>query len=112
MAAGPPERRDARVRCCSRRGLDEVVGLCAPFLRGLAQGQPGGAAATDDAIWVRHREPRGAVGADRYGWVCRVGQSASGIAWGGEAERHGGRGCRCKNGTRCPERARGEHRSW
>ncbi|XP_031451402.1 kinetochore-associated protein NSL1 homolog isoform X2 [Phasianus colchicus] len=51
MAAGPPERRDARVRCCSRRGLDEVVGLCAPFLRDLARGQPGGAAAEDDAIW-------------------------------------------------------------
>ncbi|XP_042664845.1 kinetochore-associated protein NSL1 homolog isoform X1 [Centrocercus urophasianus] len=51
MAAGPSERRDARVRCCSRRGLDEVVGLCAPFLRGLAQGQPGGSAAADDAIW-------------------------------------------------------------
>lgn len=52
MAAGPPARQDWRVQCCSRRGLDEVVGLCAPFLRGLAQGQPGGAAAAvDDAIW-------------------------------------------------------------
>ncbi|XP_021246084.1 kinetochore-associated protein NSL1 homolog isoform X2 [Numida meleagris] len=51
MAAGSPARQDPRVRCCSRRGLDEVVGLCAPFLRGLAQGQPGGAAAADDAIW-------------------------------------------------------------
>lgn len=52
MAAGPPARQDWRVQCCSRRGLDEVVGLCAPFLRGLAQGQPGAAAAAvDDAIW-------------------------------------------------------------
>ena len=63
MAAGPPARQDWRVQWCSRRGLDEVVGLCAPFLRGLAQGQPGGAAAAvDDAIWVRPR------GGPRRGW--------------------------------------------
>ncbi|NXD75425.1 NSL1 protein, partial [Halcyon senegalensis] len=56
-AAGPPLSpavawRDPRVRCCSRRGLSEVMGLCAPFLRALAEGQPGGAAAAaGDALW-------------------------------------------------------------
>ncbi|NXV44380.1 NSL1 protein, partial [Uria aalge] len=56
--AGPPPlspaaavRRDARVRCCSRRGLAEVMALCAPFVRALAQGQPGGPAAAGDALW-------------------------------------------------------------
>ncbi|NXS36493.1 NSL1 protein, partial [Pomatostomus ruficeps] len=44
-------RRDPRVRCCSRRGLGEVLELCAPFVRALAQGQPGGAAAEADALW-------------------------------------------------------------
>ncbi|NXN23766.1 NSL1 protein, partial [Nycticryphes semicollaris] len=43
--------RDPRVRCCSRRGLGEVMALCAPFVRALAQGQPGGPAAEGDAIW-------------------------------------------------------------
>ncbi|NXD36672.1 NSL1 protein, partial [Copsychus sechellarum] len=51
-AAGPGEaRRDSRVRCCSRRGLGAVLELCAPFVRALAQGQPGGAAAEADALW-------------------------------------------------------------
>ncbi|NXE32550.1 NSL1 protein, partial [Ptilorrhoa leucosticta] len=45
-------RRDPRVRCCSRRGLDAVLELCAPFVRALAQGQPGGAAAEADALWT------------------------------------------------------------
>ncbi|NXD98214.1 NSL1 protein, partial [Chaetorhynchus papuensis] len=50
--AGPGEaRRDPRVRCCSRRGLGAVLELCAPFVRALAQGQPGGAAAEADALW-------------------------------------------------------------
>ncbi|NWX45014.1 NSL1 protein, partial [Steatornis caripensis] len=55
--AGPPlspaaaARRDPRVRCCSRRGVGEVVALCAPFLRALAQGQPGGPAAAGGALW-------------------------------------------------------------
>ncbi|NXF70016.1 NSL1 protein, partial [Ciccaba nigrolineata] len=56
--AGPPLspaaaalRRDPRVRCCSRRGLGEVVGLCAPFVQALARGQPGGPAAAEDALW-------------------------------------------------------------
>ncbi|NXX53207.1 NSL1 protein, partial [Scopus umbretta] len=40
-----------RVRCCSRRGLGEVMALCAPFVRALAQGQPGGPAAAGDALW-------------------------------------------------------------
>ncbi|KAK4823626.1 hypothetical protein QYF61_004359 [Mycteria americana] len=44
-------RRDPRVRCCSRRSLGEVMGLCAPFVRALAQGQPGGPAAAGDALW-------------------------------------------------------------
>ncbi|XP_074022284.1 kinetochore-associated protein NSL1 homolog [Numenius arquata] len=44
-------RRDPRVRCCSRRGLSEVMALCAPFVRALAQGQPGGPAAEGDALW-------------------------------------------------------------
>ncbi|NWU56262.1 NSL1 protein, partial [Dromas ardeola] len=44
-------RRDPRVRCCSRRGLSEVMSLCAPFVRALAQGQPGGPAAAGDALW-------------------------------------------------------------
>ncbi|XP_074753287.1 kinetochore-associated protein NSL1 homolog isoform X2 [Athene noctua] len=53
--AGPPLspaaaalRRDPRVRCCSRRGLGEVVELCAPFVQALARGQPGGPAAAGD----------------------------------------------------------------
>ncbi|XP_032909672.1 kinetochore-associated protein NSL1 homolog [Catharus ustulatus] len=50
--AGPGEaRRDPRVRCCSRRGLGAVLELCAPFVRALAQGQPGGAAAEAEALW-------------------------------------------------------------
>ncbi|KAM9609383.1 kinetochore-associated protein NSL1 homolog [Morphnus guianensis] len=55
--AGPPPsptaaaRRDPRVRCGSRRGLGEVMALCAPFVRALAQGQPGGPAAAGDALW-------------------------------------------------------------
>lgn len=54
---GPGEaRRDPRVRCCSRRGLAAVLELCAPFVRALAQGQPGGAAAEADAIWVSSGE--------------------------------------------------------
>ncbi|KAF1538334.1 hypothetical protein FQV19_0008709, partial [Eudyptula minor] len=44
-------RRDLRVRCCSRRSLSEVMALCAPFVRALAQGQPGGPAAAGDALW-------------------------------------------------------------
>nr|XP_054486506.1 kinetochore-associated protein NSL1 homolog [Agelaius phoeniceus] len=49
---GPGEaRRDPRVRCCSRRGLGAVLELCAPFVRALVQGQPGGAAAEADALW-------------------------------------------------------------
>ncbi|KAF1473992.1 hypothetical protein FQV18_0013160, partial [Eudyptula minor novaehollandiae] len=57
MAAGPAPppaaaaRRDLRVRCCSRRSLSEVMALCAPFVRALAQGQPGGPAAAGDALW-------------------------------------------------------------
>ncbi|XP_054051735.1 kinetochore-associated protein NSL1 homolog [Rissa tridactyla] len=43
--------RDPRVRCCSRRGLGEVMAFCAPFVRALAQGQPGGSAAAGDALW-------------------------------------------------------------
>ncbi|XP_064365744.1 kinetochore-associated protein NSL1 homolog isoform X2 [Dromaius novaehollandiae] len=59
--AGPPPpspaaaaRRDPRVQCCSRRAVGEVVALCAPFVRALAQGLPGGAtgpAAPGDALW-------------------------------------------------------------
>lgn len=52
MAAGAAAGRDARVRCCSRRGLERLLGLCAPFLRALAAGQPGGPA-EDDVLWVR-----------------------------------------------------------
>ncbi|XP_021403253.2 kinetochore-associated protein NSL1 homolog [Lonchura striata] len=53
MAAAPPgaARRDPRVRCCSRRGLGALLELCAPFVRALAHGQPGGAAAEADALW-------------------------------------------------------------
>ncbi|NXC12658.1 NSL1 protein, partial [Corythaeola cristata] len=43
--------RDPRVQCCSRRGLGEVMALCAPFVRALAEGQPGGPAAAGDALW-------------------------------------------------------------
>ncbi|XP_072713008.1 kinetochore-associated protein NSL1 homolog [Ciconia boyciana] len=49
--AAAAARRDPRVRCCSRRSLGEVMGLCAPFVRALAQGQPGGPAAAGDALW-------------------------------------------------------------
>ncbi|NXV75223.1 NSL1 protein, partial [Atlantisia rogersi] len=44
-------RRDPRVRCCSRRGLSEVMAFCAPFVRALVQEQPGGPAAASDALW-------------------------------------------------------------
>ncbi|XP_067150663.1 kinetochore-associated protein NSL1 homolog [Apteryx mantelli] len=46
-------RRDPRVRCCSRRAVGEVVALCAPFVRALAQGLPGaaGPAPPGDALW-------------------------------------------------------------
>ncbi|NXS45165.1 NSL1 protein, partial [Balaeniceps rex] len=50
-AAAAAARRDPRVQCCSRRGLGEVMALCAPFVRALAQGQPGGPAAAGDALW-------------------------------------------------------------
>ncbi|NXX75773.1 NSL1 protein, partial [Urocolius indicus] len=45
-------RRDPRVRCCSRRSVCEVLALCAPFVRALAQGHPGAdaAAAAGDAL--------------------------------------------------------------
>ncbi|NXX47035.1 NSL1 protein, partial [Tricholaema leucomelas] len=49
LAAAAPQ--DVRVRCCSRRGLSEVMALCAPFVRALAKGQPGEAAAAEDALW-------------------------------------------------------------
>ncbi|NXY89171.1 NSL1 protein, partial [Alcedo cyanopectus] len=54
-AAGPSlspavSRRDPRVRCCSRRDLGKVLGLCAPFVRALAEGQPDAAAAEGDAL--------------------------------------------------------------
>lgn len=52
MAAGAAAGRDSRVRCCSRRGLERLLGLCEPFLRALAAGQPGGPA-EDDVLWVR-----------------------------------------------------------
>ncbi|KAM6207594.1 kinetochore-associated protein NSL1 homolog [Sarcoramphus papa] len=50
-AAAAAARQDPRVQCCSRRGLSEVMALCAPFVRALAQGQPGGPAAAGDALW-------------------------------------------------------------
>ncbi|XP_009895834.2 kinetochore-associated protein NSL1 homolog [Dryobates pubescens] len=56
--AGPPPSpaaaaapQDARVRCCSRRGLGELMALCKPFVRALAQGQQGESAAAGDAFW-------------------------------------------------------------
>ncbi|XP_068792617.1 kinetochore-associated protein NSL1 homolog [Struthio camelus] len=53
-ATAAAARRDPRVRCCSRRAVGEAVALCAPFVRALAQGLPGGAAgpaAPGDALW-------------------------------------------------------------
>ncbi|NXI45224.1 NSL1 protein, partial [Galbula dea] len=50
--AGVGSPRDPRVRCSSRRCLGEVMTLCAPFVRALAQGQPGEpAAVAGDALW-------------------------------------------------------------
>ncbi|NXK83217.1 NSL1 protein, partial [Amazona guildingii] len=46
-----PAGRDARVRCCLRRGVAEAMELCAPFLQALEQGQPGGPATAGDALW-------------------------------------------------------------
>lgn len=94
MAAGAAARRDPRVRCCSRRGLERVLGLCAPFLRALAAGQPGGIAA-DDVLWVRRRQ--------RAGGPARRGRAGSGRAAGkgprgvvspprGAFKRHGAKG--------------------
>ncbi|NXW46319.1 NSL1 protein, partial [Nyctiprogne leucopyga] len=51
LSPAAPAPRDPRVRCCSRRSLGEVMALCAPFVRALAQGQPGGPAAAGDALW-------------------------------------------------------------
>ncbi|NXG44962.1 NSL1 protein, partial [Psilopogon haemacephalus] len=51
LAAAAPAPQDGRVRCCSRRGLGELLALCAPFVRALAQGQPGEASAAGDALW-------------------------------------------------------------
>ncbi|XP_027537661.1 kinetochore-associated protein NSL1 homolog [Neopelma chrysocephalum] len=44
-------QRDRRVRCCSRRRLRDVMELCAPLVRAVLEGQPGGAAAEGDALW-------------------------------------------------------------
>ncbi|XP_030304049.1 kinetochore-associated protein NSL1 homolog [Calypte anna] len=49
--AAPASKQDPRVRCCSRHSLGEVMALCAPFVRGLAEGQPGAADAAGDAFW-------------------------------------------------------------
>ncbi|XP_075563095.1 kinetochore-associated protein NSL1 homolog [Pelecanus crispus] len=49
-------QRDPRVRCCSRRSLGEVMAICAPFVRALAQGQPGGPAAAGDNFETAVRE--------------------------------------------------------
>ncbi|NWS45634.1 NSL1 protein, partial [Probosciger aterrimus] len=44
--------RDARVRCCLRRGVAEAMELCAPFLLALEQGQPGPCSpGPTDALW-------------------------------------------------------------
>ncbi|XP_075781282.1 kinetochore-associated protein NSL1 homolog isoform X2 [Pelodiscus sinensis] len=37
--------RESRVRCCSKRRVGEVLELCAPYVRALAEGQLGGLAA-------------------------------------------------------------------
>ncbi|NWI89644.1 NSL1 protein, partial [Pitta sordida] len=44
-------RRDPRVRCSSRHGLGAVMELFAPFVRAVAQGQPGAAVAEGDLLW-------------------------------------------------------------
>ncbi|CAM5144730.1 unnamed protein product [Natator depressus] len=52
-----PALRETRVRCCSKRWVGEVLGLCAPYVRALADGQPGelGAESREralrDALW-------------------------------------------------------------
>ncbi|NXR08722.1 NSL1 protein, partial [Semnornis frantzii] len=51
LSATATAPQDARVRCCSRRGLTEVMALCAPFVRALARGQPAETAAAGDALW-------------------------------------------------------------
>lgn len=67
-------RRDPRVRCCSRRGLSEVLALCAPFVRALAQGQPGGPAAAGEALWVRRSGAGGSVWLCALRWPARAGR--------------------------------------
>ncbi|XP_050806212.1 kinetochore-associated protein NSL1 homolog [Gopherus flavomarginatus] len=52
-----PALQETRVRCCSKRWVGEVLGLCAPYVRALADGQPGelGAESREqalrDALW-------------------------------------------------------------
>ncbi|KAK2535624.1 Nsl1 [Columba guinea] len=67
-AAAAAARRDPRVRCCSRRGLSEVLALCAPFVRALAQGQPGGPAAAGEALWNFETAVRENVTIDGQPW--------------------------------------------
>ncbi|NXG65215.1 NSL1 protein, partial [Hemiprocne comata] len=65
--AATADQRDPRVQCCSRRSLSEVIGLCAPFVRALAEGQPGGAAA-GDALWNFETAVRENVTIDGQPW--------------------------------------------
>ncbi|NXT22174.1 NSL1 protein, partial [Syrrhaptes paradoxus] len=59
---------DPRVRCCSRRGLGEVLALCAPFVRALARGQPGGPTTEGDALWNFEAAVRENVTIDGQPW--------------------------------------------
>ncbi|NWS93690.1 NSL1 protein, partial [Mionectes macconnelli] len=61
-------RRDPRVRCCSRPGLRGVLGLCAPLVRAVMEGQPGGDAAEGDAVWNFETALRENVTIDGQPW--------------------------------------------
>ncbi|KAJ7422993.1 Kinetochore-associated protein NSL1 like protein [Pitangus sulphuratus] len=50
-AGGAAAQRDPRVRCCSRPRLRDVMELCAPLVRAVMEGQPGGDATEGEAVW-------------------------------------------------------------
>ncbi|XP_032845075.2 kinetochore-associated protein NSL1 homolog [Tyto alba] len=74
-AAAASARRDPRVRCCSGRGLSEVMALCAPFVRALAQGQPGGSPAAEDVLWIFETAVRENVTINGQPWEETLGDS-------------------------------------
>ncbi|NXU50395.1 NSL1 protein, partial [Turnix velox] len=74
-------QRDPRVRCCSRRGVDDLMALCTPFVRALAQGHPDAAAALEDALWTFERAVQANVTINGQPWeeASEDSESQSGV---------------------------------